>query len=292
MGTAGADDVGAFLRARRGAVTPARVGFPADHGRRVQGLRREEVAVLAGMSVDYYVRLEQGRARPSEQVLEALARALLLDDDQREHLRHLARPSTGAAARRTRPASLLADRTVRPSVQRLVDAMPTCPAFVMGRRTEVLACNALGAALHGDPLRHPPDHRAMAWLLFLDPATRDLYPQWELVARDTVGALRHDAARHPDDPTLTRLVGELGVRDGDFRRWWTEHHVHVKKPGVKTFRHPVVGTVTLDHETLHVAGTPDQRLVVYSAAPGTPAAEALTLLGTWQATRERAATPE
>jgi transcriptional regulator with XRE-family HTH domain len=275
--------LGEFLRTRRASVRPEEVGYPTDPHRRVPGLRREEVAVLAGVSVDYYVRLEQGRApHPSTTVLDALARTLLLDGAGREHLHHLAQgPSPG------RPPRVAADdRIVRPSLRRLLDAMPTCPAFVLGRRTELLACNALGAALHGDPMRHPPAHRAMCRLLFLDPATRELYPQWERVARDTVGALRRDAGRHPDDPALIRLVGELTVKDADFRRWWNDHHVHAKGAGSKQFRHPLVGALTLQYETLSVAGDPDRILVVYTAESGSAAAETLTLLGAWTASRD------
>ncbi len=206
--------LGAFLRARRQAVRPEQVGYPVDGRRRVPGLRREEVAVLAGLSVDYYVRLEQGRAaRPSAPVLHALAAALLLDETQRQHLRQLAVVPEEDGTR----ASTHGDGAVRPGLQALLDAMPTAPAFVLGRRTELLACNALGAALHGDPMRHPRADRAMARLLFLDAATRALYPDWHLVARDTVGALRRDAGRHPADPLLTDLVDELSRADRDFR---------------------------------------------------------------------------
>ncbi len=265
--------VGAFLRARRRALAPERVGYPRDPRRRVPGLRREEVAVLAGVSVDYYVRLEQGRvAHPSAPVLQALAAALRLDDAERAHLHQLvARPDPHEVT----------PQPVRAGLQRLLDAMPGVPAFVMGRRTELLACNALGAALHGDPLGRPPGERAVVRLLFLDPATRDLYPDWEVVARDTVGALRRDAGRHPDDPLRADLVRELSA-DARFRTWWSEHHVHAKGAGSKRFRHPVVGPLTLQYETLAIAGDPDQVLVTYTAEPG-PDAQALALLGSWTA---------
>jgi hypothetical protein len=274
-----AREVGDFLRARRARLLPADVGYPTDPRRRVAGLRREEVAVLAGLSVDYYVRLEQGRARASTAVLDALAQALLLDGPGRLHLHRLAGAVPDDSPRPGR-------QVVRPGLRSVLDGLATCPAFVLGRRTELLACNRLGAALHGDPMRHPPAARAMARLLFLDPPTRELYPDWALVARDTVGALRRDAGRHPDDPALARLVGELGVQDADFRRWWAEHHVHAKGPGTKRFRHPVVGPVTLRYETLAVADDPDQVVVVYAAEPGSADAEALALLGVWSASAD------
>ena len=270
-----ADQLAAYLRARRAALAPTDVGYPADPRRRVTGLRREEVAVLAGISVDDYVRLEQGRVpAPSRQVVDALARALQLDATQSAHVRRLADPDL-----RDQPAQ---EQTVRPGLQQLLDAMLDCPAFVLGRRTELLACNALGAALHGDPLRHPPRRRALAWLLFFDDATRRLYPDWEDVARDTVGALREDAGRHPHDLALHALVAEMHT-DDLFRRWWNAHHVYTKAAGTKRFAHPVVGTLTLQYEALTVAGETDQLLVAYAAAPGSRDADALTLLGAWAA---------
>ncbi len=275
--------IGTFLHARRRAVRPEAVGFPSDPRRRVRGLRREEVAVLAGLSVDYYSRLEQGRARrPSAGVLRALGDALLLDPAQRAHLEQLAvrTPAGPEAPVATRPA-------VRRTTRALLDALESSPAFLIGPRTEILACNTLGAALHGNPMDHPRAHRTCAWLLFLDPPTRRLYQDWAQVARDTVGALRRDAGRRPDDAELAGLVGELSAKDPDFRRWWNEHHVHAKGAGAKRFDHPVVGPLTLSYESLTLTGDPDLLVVAYTADPGSDAAESLRLLGSWAA-REHA----
>ncbi len=272
----------AFLRVRRQMLSPQAVGYPLDGRRRVAGLRREEVAVLAGVSADYYARLEQGRVQhPSSQVLSALADALQLDPTQRDHLERLAERSRTGPRTIRRPT-----QPVRASTHALLDALTTSPAFLIGRRTEILACNALGAALHGNPLQHPRHRRSCAWLLFLDPPTRRLYPDWSLVARDTVGALRRDAGRHPDDPELTALVDELAVKDQDFRRWWGEHHVHAKASGTKRFDHPVVGPLTLSYESLVLADDPDLLLVVYGAPRGSTSAEALGLLGSWAGTED------
>jgi transcriptional regulator with XRE-family HTH domain len=269
-------------------VAPEQVGFPREKSRRVTGLRREEVAVLAGVSADYYTRLEQDRAvAPSMQVLHAIAKALQLSGVEREHLFALATTGVHHAMAAT---PWLRNSTVegelRPSMLRVLDALdPASPAFVIGARTRLLAYNALGAALHGDPLtRHVRNE--MVWLLFKDRETRALYPDWSDVARDTVGSLRRDAARHPDDPVLTELVNELAESSADFRRWWSEQHVARKGPGLKRFAHPVVGDLTLHYETLSVDDDA-QRLIVYTAPAGSPAEETLQLLGTWWATVRR-----
>ena len=249
------------------------------------GLRREELAQLAGVSVDYYVRLEQGRAaHPSPEVLVALGRALQLDDAEQGHLHQLASPP---AARRRAPAP----ERLLPGIERLLGQLDGIPAFVLGRRMDVLAWNPLAAALMGDPARLPPEHRNMARMMFLDPACRDLYTDWEKHARETVGYLRFCAGRYPDDPGIAALVGELSVKSEEFARWWANHLVREKTSGTKTFRHPVVGELTLGYETLVAPGAADQALIMFTAEPGSASQTALRLLASWAATEERLATP-
>src|SRR3954452_18755133 len=254
-------ELGDFLRSRRARLRPQDVGLP-DHGRRrVPGLRREEIAQLAGVSVDYYVRLEQGRdIHPSEQVLDAIARALALDPDERQHLDALVRPRK--RARRRRP------ERVRPTVQDLLDHMHV-PAMVIGRRMDVLAFNPLAGALV-DGFRE----RNMLRHVFLEEGARELYPEWEAIAAETVGFLRLSAGEDPDDAELIELVGELSVHSEDFRRLWARHDVHSKAFGVKRFEHPQVGPLTANYECFRL---PDagQTLVTYTAAPGSETALAL-----------------
>jgi transcriptional regulator with XRE-family HTH domain len=269
--------LGEFLQARRALLLPETAGVQTYGRRRVPGLRREELAQLAGVSVDYYVRLEQGRAQhPSAEVLDAIARALQLEDVERAHLHEIAAP---APARRRAPAP----ERVRPGVQRLLERFDSVPAFVLGRRMDLLAWNRLAAALIGDPGRLPPGRRNMAWLTFLDPATRSLYADWERVARETVGYLRQCAGRHPDDPELATLVGELSLKSEPFARWWGGHLVREKTHGTKRMVHPVVGELSLDYETLMLAGEPDQALIAYTPEPGSPSETALQLLAAWAA---------
>jgi transcriptional regulator with XRE-family HTH domain len=269
--------LGEFLQARRAQLSPEAAGITAYGRRRVPGLRREELAQLAGVSVDYYVRLEQGRAHhPSAEVLDALARALQLEEVERSHLHELAAP---APPRRRRAAP----ERVRPGVQRLLDQLDSVPAFVLGRRMDVLAWNRLGAALFGDPAGRPPIQRNLAWMTFLDPACQGLYPDWERVARETVGYLRHCAGRYPDDPALAELVGELSLKSEPFARWWGGHLVREKTHGLKRMLHPVVGELTLSYETLRLAGDPDQALITYTAEPGSTSETALRLLASWAA---------
>jgi transcriptional regulator with XRE-family HTH domain len=268
-----------FLRTRRARLTPEDAGLPPGEGqRRVPGLRREELAALAGVSVDYYVRLEQGRSMSvSASVLDAVARALRLDDDERTHLFELAKPP--ARARRRSPAR---PQRVRPGVRQLLDGLPT-PAFVTGRRLDVLATNHLARALLCDFDALPPAQRNHARWVFLDPAARELYADWEAVARDNVAVLRMDAGRHPDDPELSALIGELTVKDEDFARWWAQHDVLRRGYGTKVYRHPVVGELTVGYEAFPVAGDPEQTLFVYTVEPGSRSAEALALLASWTA---------
>nr|WP_246315975.1 helix-turn-helix transcriptional regulator [Kineococcus aurantiacus] len=267
--------MGDFLRSRRAATSPEAVGLPVAPGRRVAGLRREEVARLAGVSVDYYTRLEQGRhASPSGAVLDALARALGLDPAGRAHLHDLAGPST---ARHERPVV----QRVRPAVHQLLDSLRDHPAFVVGRRTDVLASNALARALLTDWDALPPRRRNYVRWLLLDPGARALFPDWPVLAAEAVGTLRLDAGRHPDDPLLNALVGELTIGCPEFARWWSDRRVHERTHGTKRLHHRVVGDVTIHFEALVLAGEDDQTLFTYSAEPGSASADNLRLLSSW-----------
>jgi len=268
--------LGEFLRARRALVTPDDVGLPDLGRRRVAGLRREELALLAGVSVDYYVRLEQGRdTHPSEQVLDALARALCLDDDAVAHLHDLARPAPRRRRPRERP------ERVRPGVLRLLESWSAIPAFVLGRRMDVLAFNALAGMLHDGFATE----RNMVRLVFLDPAARDTFPDFDAVAQETVATLRAVAGADLDDPRLAELVGELSLKSDEFRRLWARHEVREKASGVKRMLHPMVGELVLGYETLRVNDAPEQLVVGYHAEPGSASERALALLGAMAAER-------
>ncbi|MEV0536561.1 helix-turn-helix transcriptional regulator [Kitasatospora sp. NPDC050463] len=268
--------VGDFLRSRRARIQPEEVGLPSHGRRRVRGLRREEVAQLAGVSVDYYIRLEQGRgAGASDAVLAAVARVLRLDEVEAAHLHVLARPPRPAAAVR-------GGQQVREGTRLLLDLMAGVPAFVLGRRMDVLAWNALGDAVQGFSAV-PPEQRNAARYAFLDPAAREFYPQWDAVAAETVAYLRLDAGRYPEDPRLAALVGELSVRSEEFRRLWADHQVKQKTHGVKLIHHPLAGELDFGYETLAVNGSADQLLVTYTAPPGSPTAQKLAMLASWTA---------
>ncbi|MGW4567162.1 helix-turn-helix domain-containing protein [Streptomyces sp. NPDC004561] len=275
-------ELGQFLKARRAELSPAAMGLSETGAlRRVPGLRREEVAQLASISAQYYTRLEQGRLQASAPVLTVLARVLRLDDDQRDYLFELA----GKESARPRQQK---GQQVRPSLQRLLDALTDIPAMVLGRRMDILAWNPLATALLTDFSRIPQERRNYVRLVFTDPTVRDRYLDWETTARDCVAFLRMEAARNPDDPRLTALVGELSVQDPHFRQWWAGHHVAHRAFGTKTMRHPVAGELTLDWESLGSAADSDQQLTVWSAEPGTPSAEGLRFLASWAATEQPA----
>ncbi|MGY0460331.1 helix-turn-helix transcriptional regulator [Kitasatospora sp. cg17-2] len=284
-----------FLRTRRSRLRPEDVDLPDFGGRRrVAGLRREELAQLAGVSVDYYTRLEQGRVgNPSDAVLDAVARALRLDPEEAGHLHRLARTrptraggsgGTGGTGRGQARGSA-APQKVRPSMARLLDAMPDVPAVVMGRRMDILAWNSAAAALLGDYATLAPAERNIARITFLDPASRTLFDDWVGCARENVAFLHLEAGRRPDDPRLAELIGELSVRSQEFRQWWAEHPVRDKTSGHKVFRHPLVGRMELVYDTLRSADDPDQALVTYTADPGSPSEDALRMLISWEADR-------
>lgn len=270
-----------FLRTRRARITPEPAGLAPDpRVRRVPGLRREEVAQLAGVSVDYYIRLERGRTQGvSEAVLDAVARALQLDDTERAHLFDLAQP-TATRARRRRP---LSPQRVRPVMYRALDSL-SAPALIQGRRMDVLAANRLGSALFADFQARPHHERNFARFVFLDEAAHSLYADWEKAAGDCVATLHLYAGRHPDDPQLTELIGELSLHSDTFRRMWADHDVLAHATGTKRLHHPVVGDLTLDYVVLAVEGDPDQTLVILTPEPASPSAEALAILASWTGT--------
>ncbi|MFI6008535.1 helix-turn-helix transcriptional regulator [Streptomyces sp. NPDC051243] len=264
-------DLGDFLRSRRARIRPEEVGLPSYGRRRVPGLRREEVAQLAGVSVDYYIRLEQGRGPTvSDAVLDAIARVLGMDETEHAYLRAVARPPKKAERRRSAPR-------VRPGVQRLLDGMERSPAFVLGAAMDTLAWNALADAVHGFSLMDSARPNAVRQL-FLEPEGRDLYPDWAACAAQSVANLRLSAGAHPDDPGLRDLVGELSLKSEDFRRLWADHQVKACMYGVKRVRHPIAGLLTLPYESLTLPESPEQTLVVYTPEPGSETAERLRLL--------------
>jgi transcriptional regulator with XRE-family HTH domain len=272
-----------FLTTRRAKITPERAGLPTyGSNRRVPGLRREEVALLAGVSVDYYTRLERGNlAGVSESVLEAVARALQLDEAEHVHLYDLARAAnTSSAARARRRPSM---QRVRPGVQRILDAMVTAPTYVRNGRLDVLSANQLGYAVFSPVFASPVWPANLARFIFLDPLARDFYVDWERLAGDTVALLRAEAGRDPYDKALSDLVGELSTRSDTFRTWWAAHNVRLHRNGVKQFRHPIVGELTLSFESMELTADQGLRLNAYSAEPGTPSQDALNLLASWSA---------
>ncbi len=279
-----------FLTTRRAKITPEQAGLPAYGGnRRVAGLRREEVALLAGMSVDYYTRLERGNARgASDAVLDALARALQLDEAERAHLFDLVHTSNAATAGTLRRPSR---PQVRPAVQRILDSMTTTPAYVRNHRLDILAANRLGRALFAPVFDSPAQPANPARFLFLDPRAPDFYLDWERQAQDTVAMLRSQAGRSPHDKALSDLIGELATRSQPFRTWWAAHNVRFHRSGVKRFHHPVVGDLTLTFEALDLAADENLRISAYTAEPGTPSADALNVLASWAATVDQATTP-
>ena len=282
-----AEDIAEFLASRRDRITPEQVGLPAYGPRRVKGLRREEVASLAGVSVEYYKRLERGNASGvSDAVLEALARALQLDDAERSHLYDLAGAVNPAAPKRRRSAQ----QRVRPVVQQIVDGM-ALPAIVRNSRVDYLSANTLGRALYAPVFESREQPPNSARFTFLDPAAQDFYVDWEQTARDLVGHLRSEAGRNPFDKEFSNLVGELSTRSLEFRTWWAAHNVRYHQTGTKRLRHPVVGELELSYEVLELAADTGLTIATYTVEPGSRSQQALDLLASWAATPSQQPSP-
>jgi transcriptional regulator with XRE-family HTH domain len=285
------DEVKAFLSSRRAKITPEQAGLQHfSRNRRVPGLRRSEVADLAGVSVEYYAQLERGNlAGASDSVLDALARALHLDEAEQQHLADLARAAGPGARTRRRPRPGRGPG-IRPSVTRVLDLMADVPAFVNNGRGDVLAANPLMQALYApmfdDPAR-PANHARFA---FLNPRARDFWRDWERIAADTVAMMRTEAGRDPYNRDLTDLVGELCTRSEDFRSRWAAHDVRLHRTGTKQFRHPVVGDLDLNFETMQLTADPGLTMTLLSAPAGSAGADALRLLASWAATHDQSHT--
>lgn len=282
-------EVREFLTSRRARVTPSEVGLPTGSNRRVHGLRRSEVATLAGVSVEYYTRLESGGiSGASPEVLDGLARALLLDDAERAHLFDLAHAASPVA----RPPRRRSSKGWVPhqSLQWSLDAVTAGPAFVRNGRMDLLAVNALARAFYTDVYDMPGEPANIARFTFLDERAYRFYPDWDMFAEVTVAILRTEAARDPHNKELHDLIGELCTRSEEFRSRWSAHNVRHHGTGFKTFRHPIVGELTLAYEGLEMAAEPGLTLTIYAAEPGSPSAERMLLLASWAASN--AATPD
>jgi transcriptional regulator with XRE-family HTH domain len=284
-------EVREFLTSRRAKITPGQAGLPVAGQRRVPGLRRSEVAALAGMSVEYYAKLERGHlAGVSAGVLDAIARALQLDDAERAHLLRLAHEADGSNAilRRRRPKQPVA----RPGLRWMLDSITTAPAIIGNDRSDLLEANHLGRALYCDLYADPTRPPNFARFTFLDGAARRFYPDWDLAADMTVANLRTAAGKDPHDKGLHDLVGELSTRSDDFRRRWGAHNVRTHGTGVKHFHHHVVGELALTYESMDLRAEPDLSMTIYTAEPGSPSEDALRLLASWAATHERPDRPQ
>jgi transcriptional regulator with XRE-family HTH domain len=281
------NDIAEFLTTRRARITPEQAGLPSYGKRRVPGLRREEVASLAGMSVEYYKRLERGNVSGvSELVLEGLARALQLEEAERAHLFDLARAAGRVGMgppKRSRPVR----HTIRPAVQRILDQL-SAPATVRTARLDYVGANALGRALYAPVFDSREQPANSARFTFLDPAAVEFYPDWNRVATELVAHLRSEAGRNPYDRQLTDLVGELSTRSDEFRVRWAAHNVRFHRTGAKHIHHPVVGELQLDYETLELSADEGLAVAIFTAEPGSASQQALDLLASWTATPEPA----
>jgi transcriptional regulator with XRE-family HTH domain len=272
-----------FLRRARSQQDPRRAGLPADtRVRRVPGLRREEVALLAGVSTDYYARLEQGRRIvPSPAVVAALARALCLDPAGRSHLEDLIGIGASGSPRGRTAGAMPGVQRIRPGVQRLLDNLDTVPVLVLGRGSNVLAANRLARALFADFEQMPARERNYARWILLDPGARDLFVDWDQQARAAVESLRLEFGAHPNDRSTTELIDELRAQSPEFDQWWNEHRVYQRTYGTKQLRHPVVGDLSIDYETVTLPGDKETALFLYSTEPNSPSQRALNLLASW-----------
>ena len=276
------EEIRDFLASRRARIAPEQAGLPAYGGkRRVPGLRREEAALLAGISVEYYTQLERGNARGvSESVLEGIARALKLDEAERAHLIDLVRTANATRSAPHRPSR----QRVRPSVQRILDSMTGTPAMVQNGRLDILHANQLGSALFSEIFRDPVRPANAARFVFLDPRATEFYVEWERVAHDVVALLRAEAGRDPYDRALSDLVGELSTRSEEFRARWAAHDVRLHRTGVKRFHHPLVGDLSMSYEALELPADAGLTIFAYTAEPNSPSYDAVNLLASWTST--------
>lgn len=279
-------EVRQFLSSRRGRITPEQAGIePYGGRRRVPGLRREEVARLAGVSVDYYTRLERGNlSGVSDSVLDAIAGALELDRAEHDHLYDLARAANTSGRKKAAGAGGSTPSKVRPELQYLLDTITGAPAFIGNNRLDIVAANTLGYALYSDMYRSPARPANHSRFIFLDPRARNFYTDWDRAANTNVAILRREAGRNPHDKGIAELVGELSMRSDEFRTLWAAHNVRRHYAGTKFFQHPVVGLLELNYQVLGLEEDPGHTLTVYPATPGSPSEEALKLLASWAVT--------